>query len=121
MAIPLLNGQAVLLRIFVGESDRWQTKALYEALVMEARKAGLAGATVIKGVLSYGVHKHFHSLKLLDLSADLPVIVEMVDTEAKIQDFLNTVDAMLGSCGCLVTLETIRVYKHQPHPESKSL
>lgn len=113
MSSPYLNGQATLLRIFLGESDRWHHGELYEALVMEARKAGLAGATVLKGVLSYGAHKHFHATKLLDLSADLPVIVEIVDSEAQIQAFLTQIDPMLCHCGCLVTLENIRIHKHQ--------
>lgn len=113
MGVSPLNGQAVLLRIFLGESDRWHHGELYEAIVMEARKFGLAGATAIKGALSYGANRHFHTTKLLDLSADLPVIIEIIDTTDKINDFLKTIDEMLCSCGCLVTLENIQIYKHQ--------
>lgn len=119
MTVPVLkNGQAMLLRIFVGESDRWHHMELYEALVMEAWKVNLAGATVLKGVLSYGLHRQFHVLKLVDLAADLPVIVEIVDSEAQVRSFLSQIDEMLSSSGCLVTLEKIEIYRHLPQQSS---
>lgn len=108
-----LNGKAVLLRIFLGESDHWEGKELYEAIVMKARSQGLAGSTVLRGILSYGANKHWHAAKLLDLSADLPIVVEIVDGEAKINAFLPTLDEMIDKTGCLVTLEDVRIYKHQ--------
>lgn len=90
-----LQGEARLLRIFVGESDRYGGKPLYEALVLEARRRGLAGATVFKGFMGYGAHSRIHTAKVLQLSEDLPVMVEIVDTEEKIQAFLPVLDEMV--------------------------
>ena len=101
----------MLLRIFVGESDRWRGRPLYEAIVLEARNQGLAGATVIRGLMSYGAHSHLHTAKVLRLSEDLPIVVEIVDTEEKLQAFLPWLDeAMTGG---LVTLEEARVLRYR--------
>lgn len=100
---------AVLLRIFIGERARHDHHPLYEAIVRAARDAGLAGATVLRGVMGYGHAGRIESAKILDLSDDLPVVVEIVDAEARIQAFLPTLEAMIGTG--LATLETVRVLR----------
>src|SRR4051812_21830412 len=94
---------ALLLRIFIGESDRSGHKPLYEAIVLAAREAGLAGATVLRGPMGFGKSSQLHTSKILRLSNDLPLVIEIVDREEKINAFLPTLDPMLG--GGLVTLE----------------
>lgn len=108
-----LEGEAKLLRIFIGESDRWQGKPLYEAIVLEAKRQGLAGATVFKGVMGFGAHSRIHSAKILQLSEDLPVMVEIVDSEEKLRAFLPALEAMVGEG--LVTMERVEVirYRHR--------
>ena len=96
-----------LLRIFIGEQDKWQGQPLYEAIVHLARKQGLAGATCLKGFLGYGAKSHLHTVKLLRLSEDLPIIIEIVDSDEKIQAFLPQLDAMITDG--LVTLEKAEV------------
>jgi PII-like signaling protein len=107
-----LPGEAELLRIFIGESDRWEGKPLYERIVEEARQRGMAGATVTRGLMGFGAHSRLHTAKLLRLSEDLPILVEIVDTPEKIADFLPQLDQMIGEG--LVTLEKVRViaYRH---------
>ncbi len=111
-----ISGQAVLLRIFVGESDKIGHLPLYETIVKEARDAGLAGATVLKGVLGYGATARIRTTKILDLSADLSMVIEIVDEDGKIEAFQHTLSALMGSanCGGLVTLENIRVIHYLP-------
>lgn len=106
-----ISGQAVLLRIFIGESDRLGRLPLYEAIVKNARDAGLAGATVLKGVLGYGASARIHTAKILDLSADLSIVIEIVDEEAKVDAFQHILSGLFeqAKCGGLVTLENIRV------------
>jgi PII-like signaling protein len=106
-----LEGEAKLLRIFIGESDRHGGRPLYEAIVLEARKRGLSGASVFKGFMGFGAHSRIHSAKVLQLSEDLPVMVEIVDTEEKIQDFLPVLDGMVREG--LVTLEKVEVIRYQ--------
>ena len=89
-----------LLRIFVGESDRWEGRPLYEAIVLEARKRGLAGATVLKGFMGFGAHSRIHTAKLLELSQDLPIIVEIVDATEKIEAFMPDLERMVGDRPC---------------------
>ncbi len=101
---------AALLRIFVGESDRADGKPLYEAIVLAARKEGLAGATVIRGPMGFGHSSHLHTTKILRLSEDLPIIVEIVDDEAKITRFLPALDMMMQSG--LVTIEKVKVLRY---------
>ncbi len=101
---------AMLLRILIGESDRWQHHPLYEALVLKARESGLAGATVLRGPMGFGASSRLHTAKILQLSGDLPVIIEMVDTEEKINGFLPVLDEMMG--GGTVTLEKVRVIRY---------
>jgi PII-like signaling protein len=107
-----LPREATLLRLFVGESDKWEGRPLYEVFVERARKHGLAGATVLRGVLGYGANSRIHTSKILRLSEDLPMIVEIVDEQEKIESFLAQVDELLREG--LVTLERAEVilYRH---------
>jgi len=102
-----LEGEQKLVRVFIGEADRWKGAPLYEAIVDEARALGLAGATVLKGFMGYGCKAHVHTAKLLELSYDLPIVVEIVDTEAKIQKLLPKLQEMVQEG--LVTLEKVHV------------
>lgn len=101
---------AVLLRVFVGERDRYEHQPLYEAIVVKAREAGLAGATVLRGLLGYGASTVLHTAKLLELSDDLPMVVEIVDAEDKIEAFLPVLEGLMASG--LVTLEKARVLRY---------
>ncbi|MBI5384942.1 MAG: DUF190 domain-containing protein [Verrucomicrobia bacterium] len=103
--------EAVLLRIFIGESDRWEHRPLYEAIVLKARELHLAGATVLRGPMGFGKSSRLHTAKILRLSMDLPLVIEIVDSEEKIQAFLPVLDGMLG--GGLVTLEKVRVIEYR--------
>jgi PII-like signaling protein len=104
--------EGVLLRVFVGESDleKGGDRPLYEAIVMRAREAQLAGATVLRGPLGFGRHSRMHAARLFDLSTDLPIVIEIVDAEEKIQAFLPVVDELVSEG--LVTLEAVRVLKY---------
>lgn len=115
-----ISGQAVLLRIFVGESDKIGHLPLYESIVREARNAGLAGATVLKGVLGYGASAHIRTTKILDLSADLSLVIEIVDEMGRIEAFQPTLSALFeqANCGGLVTLENIRVVRYVPEKQA---
>jgi PII-like signaling protein len=104
---PALPEEAVLLRVFIGEDDQYNKVPLYEAIVLKARKMHLAGATVIRGFLGFGKSSHLHSAKVLRLSMDLPMVIEIVDTAEKINAFLPHLEPMMG--GGLVTLERARV------------
>jgi PII-like signaling protein len=108
MQIP---NEALLLRIFIGESDRWQHKPLYEAIVLKAREMHLAGATVLRGPMGFGKASRLHTAKILRLSMDLPLVIEIVDAEEKINAFLPVLDEMVG--GGLVTLEKVRVIDYR--------
>lgn len=99
--------QAQLLRIFIGEAARLDGKPLYEAIVLKAREMHLAGATVLRGGLGYGHSSRLHSAKILRLSDDLPLVIEIVDSEEKIDDFLPVLDRMMSSG--LITLEKVQV------------
>ena len=103
--------EAVLLRVFLGESDRWQHKPLYEAIVLKARELHLAGATVLRGPMGFGKSSRLHTAKILRLSLDLPLVIEIVDSEEKIQSFLPVLDQMMG--GGLVTLEKVKVIEYR--------
>lgn len=105
-----LIGEKVLMRIFIGESDRYGHKPLYEALVELFRREGFAGATVIRAISGFGAHSVYHTQKLLDLSADLPLIVEVVDTQEKINTIMPRVDEMMA--GGMITLEKTTVIRY---------
>jgi len=110
------NGK--LLRIFIGESDQWRHQPLYEALVLKARELGLAGATVLRGPMGFGAGSHLHTSKILRLSLDLPLIIEIVDSEQNIERFLPALDEMV--LDGLVTLEDVRILKYQARKETKA-
>jgi len=110
-----LEGDGKLVRIFLGESDKVNHQPLYEAIVHAAKKQGLAGATVLRGVEGYGANSRIiHTAKILRLSEDLPIIVEIVDTEDKIKMFLPSVDRLIeeANCGAMITLEKAEVFRY---------
>lgn len=111
-----ISGQAVLLRIFIGESDKLGHLPLYEAIVKQARDAGLAGATVLKGVLGFGATARIRTTKILDLSSDLSMVIEIVDEASKVDTFQHMLSDLFdqADCGGLVTLENIRVIHYLP-------
>ena len=101
---------AVLLRIFIGESERSNHHPLYEAIVLKARELQLGGATVLRGPMGFGKSSHLHSAKILRLSEDLPMVIEIVDSQAKIDAFLPILDQMMGSG--LITVENVQVLQY---------
>jgi PII-like signaling protein len=103
---------ALLLRIFIGESDRHEHLPLYEALVLKAREMKLAGATVLRSPMGFGASSHLHTAKILRLSDDLPMVIEIVDSEERINAFVPVLEGMIG--GGLVTLEKVRVLHYRP-------
>ncbi len=105
-----LPKEAVLLRIFFGEADRHDGKPLHEAIVMKAREAQMAGATVLRGPMGFGHSSRLHTAKILRLSEDLPLVIEIVDSEEKINSFLPVLDGMMGSG--LVTIEKVKVLRY---------
>lgn len=107
MEVP---SDATLLRVFLGESDRQGGQLTYEAIVLAARRGGLAGATVLRGPMGYGASSHLHTTKVPRLSSDLPVVVEIVDSEEKINAFLPQLEALMGSG--LATLEKVKVWRY---------
>ena len=108
---------SMLLRIFIGESDRWNQKPLYEAIVLKAREMHLGGATVLRGPMGFGKSSRMHTAKILRLSMDLPIVIEIVDSEEKIQAFLPALEEMMS--GGMVTLERVQVieYRHVEREE----
>ncbi len=105
-----LPHDSLLLRIFIGESDRHGGHPLHEAIVLKAREQHLAGATVLRGTMGFGKSSRLHTSKILRLSYDLPVVIEIIDSEEKINAFLPVLDGMLG--GGLVTLEKVRAIRY---------
>lgn len=112
-----LFGDAKLLRIFIGELDKIHGRPLYEEIVFAAKKDHLAGATVIRGIMSYGKNSRIHTAKLLDLSFDLPIIIEIVDVEKHINDFLPVLNKLLenANSGAAVTMEKVTVLVYKTH------
>ena len=106
--------QAVLLRIFIGEDDKCDGRPLYEAIVMKAREMHLAGATVLRGPMGFGASSRLHTTKILRLSEDLPLVIEIADSEDKINGFLPTLDGMMSSG--LITLEKVQVLQYGTKP-----
>ena len=108
---------SMLLRIFIGESDRWNHKPLYEAIVLKAREMHLGGATVLRGPMGFGKSSRMHTAKILRLSMDLPIVIEIVDSEEKINAFLPALEGMMS--GGMVTLERVQVieYLHEEREE----
>jgi PII-like signaling protein len=112
-----IEGEGQLLRIFIGESDHWEGKPLHEAIVLAAREQGLAGATVLRGLEGFGANSRIHTVKILRLSEDLPIVVEIVDQAERIAAFLPKLDAMVTEG--MVTLEKVNVliYRHNSAPK----
>ena len=111
-----LPRDAMLLRIFIGEDDKYQGRPLYETIVLKARESHLAGATVLRGPMGFGHSSRLHTAKILRLSEDLPIVIEIVDEEAKIKDFLPELETMMGSG--LVTLEKVQVLQYGGNEKS---
>lgn len=105
-----ISREAMLLRVFIGEDDKYESGPLYEAIVLKAREMQLAGATVLRGPMGYGHKSHLRTTKILRLSQDLPVVIEIVDDEQKIKAFLETLNGMMSSG--LVTLEKVQVLRY---------
>lgn len=107
-----IEGEGQLLRVFVGESDRWEGRPLYEAIVRKVREKGLAGATVLRGMQGFGAHSRIHTTKILRLSEDLPIIIEIVDKAERIEGILPELDRMVTEG--LITQERVHViaYRH---------
>jgi PII-like signaling protein len=105
-----------LLRVFLGESDRWQGQPLYEAIVMKARALHMAGATVLRGPMGFGKNSRLHTTKILRLSEDLPIVIEIVDAKEKIDEFMHHIDEMVQEG--LVTLERVQVIKYQANGDA---
>ena len=112
-----LPEEGMLLRIFVGETDQYKGKALYEQIVIKARELNLAGATVLRGVMGFGADSRMHSAKILRLSEDLPIIIELVDTEENLNTLITFIDEVVTEG--LITLEKVRVIKYRHNAESK--
>ena len=109
-----LEGTGLLVRIYMGESDRWHGKPLYQAVVELMRSRGIAGTTVLRGIEGFGAKQHMHSTRLLSLSEDLPILIEAVDEESKIRAVLPELDQMLGDG--LITLEKVEVFTYRARP-----
>ena len=110
-----LGSNSKLLRIFIGELDKSGSTPLYEVLVLAAKKEGIAGATVLRGILSFGASSRIHTAKLLDLSYDLPIVVEIVDREDKVRAFIETANTLIeqAECGAMMTIEATEVIHYQ--------
>lgn len=112
-----LPRDAVLLRIFIGEDDRFEHRPLHEAIVLKARELHLGGATVVRGAVGFGHSSRLHTSKILRLSEDLPIIIEIVDAPEKIEAFLPVLDGMMG--GGLITKEKVQVLQYGPGPTER--
>jgi hypothetical protein len=110
----VLTGEQVLVRVFIGESDKWHHRSLATALLERLRKEQFAGATVFHGVAGFGAHSILHTTKILRLSEDLPVVIEIVDSENRMQQLTEILDEMVGEG--LVTMEKVRVLKYAARP-----
>lgn len=117
-----LHSRSKLLRIFLGETDKVDYTSLFEAVILEARKMGMAGATAWRGIMGFGRTSRIRTARILDLSADLPVIIEIVDKEERINLFLPVLHELFerAACGGLVTIEDVEVIKYVHAPENKS-
>jgi len=116
--VRVLDGEQVLARIFIGESDKWRRKPLYRALVERLRAEGFAGATVFRGIEGFGARSIIHTTRVLDLSSDLPVVIEVVDTAEQMEKLLPMLDEMVLQ-GVLVTMEKVRVVRYAAGPPKR--
>jgi len=116
-----IEGEAKLLRIFVGESDKINHVPVYEKIVLEARKAGLAGATVTKGIMGFGASSRIHTSKVLRLSEDLPLVIEIVDAEKKIEEFIPVLNSIFeeANSGGMITMEKASIIKYKISEKNK--
>lgn len=106
-----IQGPALRLRIYIGEADRWHGRPLAEAIVLRLRELGLAGATVVRGIEGFGRNAHLHTAKILRLSEDLPIVIDVVDREARIREVLPELDRMVGDG--LITIENVEVVAYR--------
>ena len=113
-----LSEEGQLLRVFCGESDTWEGHPLYRAVVLKAKELGLAGATVLRGPMGFGANSRVHTAKLLDVSTDLPILIELVDSAEKIQSLLPFLDEAVSEG--LITIESVRVLHYRHNPEKIS-
>jgi PII-like signaling protein len=115
-----IEGEGQLLRIYIGESDRWEGRPLYEAIVRAAREQGLAGATALRGIEGFGASSRIHTVKVLRLSEDLPIVIEIADQADRIASFMHTIDKMVSEG--MVTLERVNIllYRHEGTPEQQA-
>jgi len=109
-----IEGTGLLVRIYIGETDHWQGKPLYQAIVELLRSRGIAGATVLRGIEGFGARSHLHTTRILRLSEDLPVLIEVVDAEERLRTILPELDAMVGDG--LITLEHVEVITYRATP-----
>jgi len=114
-----IEGTGKLLRIFIGEDDKYEGKPLFEVIVKKVRELGLAGATVIRGIEGFGAGSIIHKLRLLDLSSDLPILIEIVDSEENISKLIPEIENLIekAGCGALITLEKVEVLRYSPGKE----
>lgn len=108
------QGKGKRLKVYLGESDKSGMSLLYEAITLKARSMGMSGATVYKAVMGFGAKSHLHTTKILRLSEDLPIIIEIIDSESKIQKFLPELEALIDDeqCGVLITLEDVEIHRY---------
>jgi PII-like signaling protein len=107
--------EATLLRIYIGEADRWHGRPLYQAIVEMVRREGLAGVTVLRGIMGFGAHSHMHSARILRLSEDLPIVVDIIDADGAIEKIRPAIDAMVGDG--LVIRQSVQVVSRRPTDE----
>jgi PII-like signaling protein len=112
-----IEGQGLLVRIYIGESDQWQGRPLYQAIVERLRERGLAGATALRGIEGFGAKAHLHTTRILRLSEDLPILIELVDQEDRVRAVLPELDAMVGDG--LITLERVEVVAYRADRDAK--
>jgi hypothetical protein len=115
--MPKIASQAKRLRIYIGESDRWKRKSLYHAIVEKAKELDMAGATVFRGLMGYGADKRIHTASIVDLSSDLPILVEIIDSKEYIAKLLPFLDEMLEKG--LVTIDDVEVIKYGNKPPKR--
>jgi PII-like signaling protein len=117
-----LSSDSRLLRIFIGEIDKVDHQPLYEAILFEAKRQGLAGCTILRGIMSFGASITIRTARLIDISEDLPIVVEIIDHEEKINAFADTADKLLerAACGGLITIEKVGVLYHKAKPKKKA-
>jgi PII-like signaling protein len=115
--VPKISSQAKRLRIYIGESDRWKRRSLYQAIVEKAKELDLAGATVFRGLMGYGANSRIHTASIVDLSSDLPILVEIIDSEAYIAKLLPFLDEMMEEG--MITIDEVEVIKYGSKPPKR--